>query len=144
MAERPLWDWGLHLPADVLPIPQLTRVLPVIARAALHNLVRNPGAFIRTARVARTADLADELDALKRRRMPVVVLWGRDDRIVTEVSNDALCEALGRPERITVDGGHSWMLADPEAFAEVITNIIPIARRARNREKVRPVTAERC
>lgn len=134
MAERPLWDWGLHLRADVLPLPQLTRVLPVITRAALGNLVRNPGAFVRTAAVARTADLTAELDALKRRRLPVVVLWGRDDRIVTEVSNDALCEALGRPERITVDGGHSWMLADPDAFAEVMTNVIPIASRARSRE----------
>jgi hypothetical protein len=35
------------------------------------------------------------------------------------------------------------MLADPDAFAEVITNIIPIARRARSREQAAPVAAER-
>ena len=29
IAERPLWDWGLHFPSDVWPIRQATRVLPV-------------------------------------------------------------------------------------------------------------------
>ena len=31
ITERPLWDWGLHFPADVWPIRQASRVLPVIA-----------------------------------------------------------------------------------------------------------------
>ena len=30
VAERPLWDWGLHFPSDVWPIRQATRVLPVV------------------------------------------------------------------------------------------------------------------
>ena len=28
MAERPLWDWGIHFPADLLPMRQARRVLP--------------------------------------------------------------------------------------------------------------------
>ena len=28
MAQRPLWDWGLHLQTDLLPWRQVTRVLP--------------------------------------------------------------------------------------------------------------------
>ena len=30
MAERPLWDWGIHLPADIFPARQARKVLPVI------------------------------------------------------------------------------------------------------------------
>ena len=28
LAERPIWDWGLHFPSDLLPVPQITKVLP--------------------------------------------------------------------------------------------------------------------
>ena len=31
LAQRPIWDWGLHLQADLLPWRQATRVLPVIS-----------------------------------------------------------------------------------------------------------------
>lgn len=44
LRERPLWDWGLHLQADLLPGRQLTWVLPVILRDAVPNLLRNPTA----------------------------------------------------------------------------------------------------
>src|SRR5437763_15406322 len=42
IGERPLWDWGLHLQTDLLPTRQLTRVLPVILRDAVPNLIRSP------------------------------------------------------------------------------------------------------
>lgn len=130
MAQRPLWDWGLHFSADVLPIRQVRRVLPVILDAAIPNVVRNPRAFWQAAAVARNADLTDELEDLKRRRIPVVVLWGERDELVTRASNDALCAALGDPLAITVEGSHAWMLADPDRFGEVITNVLPVALEA--------------
>jgi len=127
MAQRPLWDWGLHFPRDVLPMRQLRRVLPVVLDDLVPNIVRNPSAFWHSARVARTADLTAELEVLKRRRLPVVVLWGERDELVTRASFDAMCEALGGPQVVTVSGNHSWMLAEPDEFAEVITNVIPFA-----------------
>ena len=81
--------------------------------------------------MARTADLTAELEELKRRRLPVVVLWGERDELVTRASFDAMCEALGGAWSVTVEGSHSWLLADPDAFGEVITNVIPIALNAR-------------
>jgi pimeloyl-ACP methyl ester carboxylesterase len=129
MAERPIWDWGLHLQRDLRPSRQMTRVVPVVLGAAIPNLLRDPRAFWRAARIARTVDLTAELEELKRRRLPVVVLWGRDDTLVPEATVDAMCEALGSPERITVEGGHAWLIAEPEAFAEVITNVLPVASR---------------
>jgi pimeloyl-ACP methyl ester carboxylesterase len=129
VAQRPLWDWGLHFPSDVLPVRQLRRVLPVILGAAVPNVIRDPRAFWHAAAVARCADLTGELQELKARRLPVVVLWGERDELVTRASFDAMCEHLGNPLSVTVDGSHSWLIADPDAFGEVITNVIPVAMR---------------
>jgi pimeloyl-ACP methyl ester carboxylesterase len=134
LAERPLWDWGLHLPRDVLPLRQLRRVLPVIIGAAVPNALRNPRAFLHAANVARYADLTAELDELKTRRLPTVVLWGDRDEIVTRASFDAMCTALGGPLSVTVEGSHTWMLADPDGFGEVITNVLAIALGAQAEE----------
>lgn len=134
MAERPLWDWGLHFPRDLLDIGQATRILPVILEDALPNLVRNPRALLKVANLARTADLTSELEALKKRKVPVVVLWGDHDTIVPRASFDALCAAIGSEGEV-VDGTHSWLLADPDAFGEVMTNVLEVARLARQYEK---------
>ena len=133
MAERPLWDWGLHFPSDVLLVPQLARVLPVILQEAVPNLVRNPRALLRVADLARKADLTPELEALKERRLPVVVLWGDSDRIIPKPSFDALCRAIGAEGEV-VSGNHSWLLADPDTFGELMTNVVGVAQLARSLE----------
>lgn len=127
MAERPLWDWGIHFPGDVMPFPQVTRVLPVIFQDVVGNLVRNPRALWRVAQLVRSADLTDELEDLRKRRLPVVVLWGDKDRIITRDSFDALCAAIGAQGEV-VPGAHTWLLADPDSFGEVMTNIVEVAR----------------
>jgi pimeloyl-ACP methyl ester carboxylesterase len=130
MAERPLWDWGLHFPADVMPLRQVRRVLPVILSDLVPNVVRNPRAFWHAAGLARTADLTAELEELKRREVPIVVLWGERDEVITRASFDALCAAVGEERCVTVPGSHSWLLAEPDRFVEVITNVIGVAERA--------------
>ena len=130
MAERPLWDWGIHFPADLLPIRQARRVLPVIVAEALPNLVRDPGAFWRAAGLVRRADLTNELDQLRLRELPVVVLWGQRDQLITKESFEDMCKVLGQPEVVTVPGNHSWMIADPDAFGEVMTNVLAVVRMA--------------
>ena len=126
MAERPLWDWGIHLPADIFPARQARKVLPVMMAEALPNLLRDPRAFWSAAGVARRADLTAELDEQRRRGLPVVVLWGRSDQIITQDSFEAMCLALGSPHVITVPGTHSWLIADPDAFGEVMTNVLDV------------------
>ncbi len=133
MAERPLWDWGLHFPSDVWPLPQATKVVPVILEEALPNLVRNPRAVWRVGQLARRADLTSELQALKERKLPVAVLWGRRDGVVTRASFDAMCAAVGCEGEV-VEGSHSWLLADPDRFGEVITNVVEMAKLARSME----------
>ena len=126
MAERPLWDWGLHFPADLLPVRQARRVLPVIFAEAVPNLLRDPKSFWKAAGLARRADLTAELDAIRERGLPVVVLWGSRDQLITRDSFEDMCRALGNPDVVTVSGTHSWMLADPDAFGEVMTNVLGI------------------
>ena len=130
MAERPLWDWGIHFPADLLPMRQARRVLPVIVAEALPNLLRDPRAFWHAAGLVRRADLTTELDDLRRREVPVVVLWGTRDRLITRDSFEDLCKALGQPHVITVPGTHSWLLADPDAFGEIMTNVLDVVHMA--------------
>ena len=127
MAGRPLWDWGVHFPGDI------RRILPVVLEDALPNVVRNPRAMWKVANLARSADLTAELEALKERKLPVVVLWGDKDRIIPKTAFDALCHAVGK-EGAVIEGNHSWLLADPDAFVEVITNDIGVAQMARRME----------
>ncbi|MEA3076893.1 MAG: hypothetical protein QOF60_1801 [Actinomycetota bacterium] len=140
MAERPIWDWGIHFPADILPLPRITRVLPVILEDALPNLIRNPRAIWRVGQLARSADLTEELEDLRRRRVPVVVLWGEQDRIIPRASFDALCAAIGSSGEV-VSGNHSWLLADPDSFGEVMTNIVEVARVAQQEQEATGVRA---
>lgn len=142
IAERPLWDWGIHFPADVLPWRQVTRVLPVILEDAVPNLLRNPGAIWRVAGLARRADLTAELEELKRRRMPVVVLWGENDKVLPRGYMQSLQEALGRDCVTTVNGSHSWLLADPKAFAEVMTNVVEVAEEVGGEQAAEEVGGE--
>ena len=124
MGERPLWDWGLHLQADVMPLRQLTRVIPVIARDLVSNVARNPGALWRVGHIARTANLIAELEQLKRRGVPVVVVWGEQDRLLPRAALLSMQAVLGEAEVVTVPGSHNWLIADPGAFGEVLTNVV--------------------
>ncbi len=125
ITERPLWDWGLHFQADVMPLRQATRVLPVVLEDAVPSLLRNPVGVLHVAAIARSADLQGELEELRRRRLPTVVVWGRDDRVLPALSGQSLCDTSGR-QRVTVPGSDGWLLADPAAFGEVMTNIVEL------------------
>ena len=133
ISERPLWGWGLHFPSDIWPLPQATKVLPVILEDVLPNLVRNPRALWKVGQLARRADLTRELEELKSRGLPVVVLWGARDGVVPRSAFDAMCTALGSEGEV-IEGSHSWMLADPDQFGEVMTNHVEVAKLARRLE----------
>ncbi|WAL68302.1 alpha/beta hydrolase [Amycolatopsis cynarae] len=130
IAQRPLWDWGLHLQADLLPTRQMANVLPVILRDAVPNLLRNPGAIWRVANLARTADLTTELAELNKRKLPLVIVWSQNDNVIPEATLMSLHAGLDDPKLITVPGGHGWLLADPDRFGEVITNVLQVVESA--------------
>jgi len=127
MSDRPVWDWGLHLAAHALSVRSFTRVAPVVAADAIPNFLLHPGTLWRVGRLARDADLAAELEELKARGVPVTIVWGREDRVIPWACAESLAVALGDAEVVTVPGNHSWLLADPGRFAEVITNVLGVA-----------------
>jgi pimeloyl-ACP methyl ester carboxylesterase len=102
----------------------------------LANLVRNPRSLWRVGHLARRANLTGELEELKRRELRVVVLWGDKDRIVPKESFAAMCAALGSEGEV-VNGNHSWLLADPDAFGLAITNVVSVARMTRDQPQRR-------
>jgi len=122
MGERPVWDWGLHLATHTLSPRGLLHVLPVIAADAVPNA--SPRTMWHVGRLAREADLSVELEALKVRRLPVVILWGREDAVVPQACAESLIEALHDPRVVTVTGNHSWMIDEPWRFVEVLTNVL--------------------
>ncbi|MFD8496765.1 alpha/beta fold hydrolase [Amycolatopsis sp. NPDC059657] len=127
MRERPLWDWGLHLQADLLATRNLSKVLPVILRDAVPNLLRCPGAIWRVANLARTADLTGEIAELNRRRMPVVIVWSDQDNVIPQAALLSLRAGLDSTKVVTVPGRHGWLLAEPQRFGEIITNVLGLA-----------------
>jgi pimeloyl-ACP methyl ester carboxylesterase len=133
LADRPLWDWGLHFPYDVAGPKTFRSVVPVIVRDMARNFVRDPLGFLRVGRLASEANLLPELEQLRRRRLPVVVLWGDEDKVLPTASMHAMSEALGGSPEV-VPGSHGWLLEDPERFGEVMTNVVGMAERARAAE----------
>jgi pimeloyl-ACP methyl ester carboxylesterase len=124
MRDRPVWDWGVHLPADAFSLRELTRIAPVIAADAVPNALFHPRSLWRIGGLARTADLTGELNDLRKRRLPVVILWGRNDTVLPEACLESMRAALGNPTVHTVDGSHGWLLTSPGRFAEELTNIL--------------------
>jgi pimeloyl-ACP methyl ester carboxylesterase len=123
LADRPLWDWGLHLPNEFRR-RDYRKVLPVVLRDLVGNALANPRALMRAGELARTADLRDELAELAERGLPVSILWGTEDTVVPEATFLSMCEAAGAPGDIIQDAGHSWLLVDPEGFGQMLTNSV--------------------
>jgi pimeloyl-ACP methyl ester carboxylesterase len=124
LAERPLWDWGLHSATDLLPQREVTRVLPVVLNGLVRNVLDNPRAVWHAAGIAAHADLTHELAELRERELPVVILWGTSDQLIPIEAFDSLRSTLDHAQVITVSGSHNWLLSDPKAFFEVMTNVV--------------------
>lgn len=141
LADRPIWDWGIHFPRDVAGNGTVRDVLPVVLQDAVRNLVRDPLGFWRVGTLARRANLLPELEALKARGLPTVVLWGNEDTILPSPSLDAIVAAVGHDAHV-VAGSHSWLLADPDRFGEVMTNVVAVAEQSLHAdERVAPRAA---
>ncbi len=119
IGDRPWWEWGRFLGADLLAMPALMRVLPALLGEAVPNLVSNPIAMWRVGEFVRRAHLVDEVAALPASGVPVSIVWSDRDRLVPHAGFSALCRAAG-VEGEVVPGNHSWLIADPRRFADIV------------------------
>jgi pimeloyl-ACP methyl ester carboxylesterase len=130
MAERPLWDWAVNFPKDILLTRSVVPTVAAILEDAVPNFVGNPLGVWQIAGLARTADLTAELQELAERHLPVLVLWGEGDVIIPRASFEAICDAAGCDGQV-VPGRHSWLLANPDDFGRVMSKSIDAAAAAR-------------
>jgi UTP:GlnB (protein PII) uridylyltransferase len=79
----------------------------------------------RAARVAQGADLRGDLVSLRTKGTPVLVLTSESDSIIPRAAFEAMCDAVGADGRV-VQGGHSWLLADPDSFDEVLGALVDL------------------
>lgn len=135
VAERPWWEWGRILGADLLGGPTMMRVLPAVLGEAVPNLVSNPVAMWRVGEFVRRAHLLDELSALGRRGLPMTAVWSDRDRLVPHGGFVAMCRAAGVRGEV-VPGSHSWLIAEPRRFADIVlramvdADVVPLSMAA--------------
>ena len=118
---RSLFD-ALRPTDDLATIGQMQRTL-------LANLRRHPFTVLQAAHAALTADLRTEMAVLAARGLPVLILWSDGDRLIPLAAFDTFCSTFGTDGHV-VRGGHSWLLANPDVFGEVLDNVIHVEGRA--------------
>jgi pimeloyl-ACP methyl ester carboxylesterase len=118
MVQRPVWDWGRQITADLFHSPRQLRLLPTLLEDFVPNLLRNPLGMFRTGEFIRRADLVREVRGVARRGVPVTVAWSDRDRLVPRSAFDDLRHAAG-VDGVVVEGSHAWLIADPARFGEL-------------------------
>lgn len=124
--NRSGWLWALRAMRDPVGVGDGVQVLRAAVEDLIPNLVRHPRAMVEVGLLARRADLSVELIELAKRELPVLVLWGENDRVLPVGTFEALCRAIGSEGKV-VSGNHSWLLADPDTFGEVMSNVVDVA-----------------
>jgi pimeloyl-ACP methyl ester carboxylesterase len=117
ISERPWWEWGRILGADLFGGPTNMRILPALLGEAVPNLVSNPLAMWRVGEFVRRAHLLDEVGTLRQGGLPISIVWS--DRLVPHAGFVALCRAAGVAGEV-VHGGHSWLIAEPRRFVDIV------------------------
>jgi len=122
---RPLWTWLIQLGRELLPPDKGVRLIADMWSDVSANLRRNPWDLLEVGKLAASADLLGELEDLAQKGVPVLALRGHSDGVVPLAAFEAMCMAIGTPGQIVV-GNHSFLLADPRAFDEVMANLLSV------------------
>ena len=128
--------------AGELSTGNIMRSAPGMLRDFVPNLLRKPLTLALTARVALTASLAEQAESLVTAGLPVLMVWGDDDRIIAQ---GTLARVVGSLPTEVVRGRHGWLLTEPEEFSTLLRNALVVhamlERRQRGQAVVLPVGA---
>jgi pimeloyl-ACP methyl ester carboxylesterase len=114
--------WMLGTVSELSP-RDIARSAPGMLRAFLPNAVRKPITMALTAKLAVTADLADEAAKLVAGGLPVLFVWGDQDKLILP---GPLKEIAGNLPSEIVHGKHGWLLSRPEEFASLLRNALVV------------------
>jgi pimeloyl-ACP methyl ester carboxylesterase len=140
MVARPWWQWAVGAVGEADP-RLLLRSLDVVAgvvRDFVPSVLRRPVTSALSAYLALSADLADDVRRLVDDGLPVLFLWGDDDRLITPGAFGEIATALP-PE--VVEGKHGWLLTEPEKFAGLLHDALVVhamLERSRRGQPPRP------
>jgi pimeloyl-ACP methyl ester carboxylesterase len=101
----------------------LLRAAPSLLRDYLPNWVRRPATMALSARVALTASLSAEVEALVVQGLPVLFIWADRDRVVAP---GALADVVTSLPAEVIGGRHGWLLTEPEEFATLLRNALVV------------------
>ena len=126
LSDRMLWQWGYEFAKEAVAAAQRPSAsLWTVREDFISNVLRNPRAMLRPACSRARPTSAIELAELRARKLPVVVMSGEADGVIPLSAFDAMCGALGIEGQV-LPGNHSWLLADPDAFDEVMANVVEL------------------
>ncbi|MCW2501633.1 MAG: hypothetical protein JWN87_3309 [Frankiales bacterium] len=114
--------WMLGTVSELSP-RDLARSAPAMLRAFVPNALRKPLTLALTAKLALTVDLADEAARLVATGMPVLFIWGDEDKLILP---GALAAVAGKLPAEVVHGRHGWLLVQPEEFATLLRNALVV------------------
>lgn len=133
--------WALGAATELSP-REVARAAPSLLRAFLPNALRRPLTMALTARVALTASLAEQAEALVASGMPVLFVWGDADRLIAPGELGSVTGSL--PSEV-VRGRHGWLMTQPEEFATLLRNALVVhamlERKRRGQSAVLPAGA---
>ncbi|MCU1392589.1 MAG: Alpha/beta hydrolase fold [Ilumatobacteraceae bacterium] len=107
------------------PGPEGLATTTMVQRMFMENAIHNPLGVLQAGLLALSADLTSEMAVLAERKLPVLVLWSDHDGVIPMSAFDTFCSTFGTDGHV-VHGGHSWLLANPDVFGEVLDNVIHV------------------
>ncbi len=122
MVDASWLRWAATAVGDTSP-RELVRSAPQLLRELVPNLLRKPVTMALTAHLALTASLAGQAQELIARGVPVLFVWGDDDRIIAPGALGDLVSSL--PAEV-VHGSHGWLLSEPAEFAALLRNALVV------------------
>lgn len=125
VAPRAPIEWVAGFGRELWPPSQAIDTARAMRADLIPNLARNPLGLARAGRLAQAADLRVELADLRRRGLPVMALTSDGDGVIPRAAFEALCEAVGTDGHV-ISGRHSWLLADPDYFGEVLAAVVDV------------------
>ncbi|HSP36500.1 MAG TPA: alpha/beta hydrolase [Frankiaceae bacterium] len=110
-------------PREWWPSRATGRLLGQVLRDFVPNLSRHPFQLASAGILALTADLADEVAELVDSGLPVLFVWGDQDRLIMPGRLARVTGPLG-PD--VVSGRHGWMINHPEEFAATLRDALVV------------------
>ncbi len=123
--------WMLGSLSELSPA-DIAHSTPSMLRAFVPNALRKPLTLALTAKLALTANLAEEAAQLVAQGLPVLFIWGDADRLVLP---GALAEIEGNLPPEIVRGRHGWLLSEPEEFATLMRNALVVHAMLERRQR---------